>query len=530
MVLFIKKKNKVKHLYQGFYNLISGQANANLYKDCAHYIRSDNLTTHSTTIQIPKTQTYPLSDTAAFKRQALSWANTFDTLCYLDNNQYHSDKYHSYEALLAVGVKRELATETQAFPQLKQFAEAEKSWLFGFLTYDLKNETENLPSNNFDGIGMPALHFFQPEYVLEIKEKEVTIHAQNPDEIWQKINSSSFSANINISGSGSGNISNSSSENANQSPVTNHQQPITNHQSPTTNTSTHQHPNTSIHQHIPHPTPRIPKTDYLKTVEKIRQHIIEGDLYEMNFCQEFYAEDIDIQPLDLFSRLNHLAKAPFSAFYKYNNRYLLSASPERFMKKEGKKLISQPIKGTIKRGNSLEEDAQLQATLRESEKDQAENVMIVDLVRNDLTRSCETGSIEVEELFGVYPFEQVHHLISTVSATLRKDVHPVDAIRHAFPMGSMTGAPKVMSMKLIEQYEQTKRGLYSGSVGYFTPDGDFDFNVVIRSILYNADTKYLSFQVGGAIVYDSVPELEYEECLLKAKAMLEVLGVKSSIA
>jgi len=225
----------------------------------------------------------------------------------------------------------------------------------------------------------------------------------------------------------------------------------------------------------------------------------------------------------LFLRLNELAKAPFSSFYKKNNQYLLCASPERFLKKQGQQLISQPIKGTIKRGNTPVEDSGLQTALQHSTKDRAENVMIVDLVRNDLTRSSQTGTIRVEELFGVYPFEQVNHMISTITSTLRENVHAVDVIRHTFPMGSMTGAPKVMSMQLIEQYEQTRRGLYSGTVGYFTPEGDFDFNVVIRSMLYNASSRYLSFQVGGAIVYDSVPEREYEECLLKAKAMLETV-------
>jgi len=243
----------------------------------------------------------------------------------------------------------------------------------------------------------------------------------------------------------------------------------------------------------------------------------------MNFCQEFFAEGVRIDPLSMFDRLNQHSKAPFSAYYRLRDRYLLCASPERFLKKEGAKIISQPIKGTIRRGGDPKEDLGLKNQLASSEKDRSENVMIVDLVRNDLGRSCKAGSVEVEELFGIYGFNQVWQMISTVKGELEEGEDGIDAIRRAFPMGSMTGAPKVRSMQLIEEYEQSKRGLYSGAVGYIRPDGDFDFNVVIRSLLYNAADQYLSFQVGGAIVFDSVAEKEYEECLLKAKGILDVL-------
>lgn len=189
-------------------------------------------------------------------------------------------------------------------------------------------------------------------------------------------------------------------------------------------------------------------------------------------------------------------------------------------------MISQPIKGTIKRGSTPAEDQLMQSQLFESKKDRSENVMIVDLVRNDLSKSCVAGSIEVEELFGVKSFKNVHHLVSTVRGQMKENIHFVDAIKNAFPMGSMTGAPKVRSMELIEQFELTKRGLYSGAVGYITPFGDFDFNVAIRSIFYNKSDRYLSFQVGGAIVYDSVSTTEYDECLLKAKGILSALGLQ----
>ena len=203
----------------------------------------------------------------------------------------------------------------------------------------------------------------------------------------------------------------------------------------------------------------------------------------------------------------------------------MCASPERFIKKEDKKLTSQPIKGTIRRGKSPEEDELLRDQLRNSEKERAENMMIVDLVRNDLARSCKPGSVVVEEMFGVYPFKYLFQMISTISGELREQVHFIDAIKNAFPMGSMTGAPKIKAMQLIEKYEVAKRGVFSGAVGYITPNGDFDFNVVIRSIFYNQLTSQLSFQAGSAITYDSIPEQEYDECMLKVKAILAILGL-----
>jgi para-aminobenzoate synthetase component 1 len=277
----------------------------------------------------------------------------------------------------------------------------------------------------------------------------------------------------------------------------------------------------------------MPKSEYLQKVEAVRAHIAKGDLYEMNLCQEFFAENAAINPLQLFEALNQMAKTPFTAFYKIKNNYALCASPERFMQKRGQSLLVQPIKGTIKRGKTADEDAELRETLFNSPKDRSENVMIVDLMRNDLGRIAEVGSVEVKELFGIYPYANVFQMISTITATLRKDIHFAEALSACYPMGSMTGAPKIRAMQLIEQYENTKRGLYSGSIGYITPNGDFDFNVVIRSILYNSDNQYLSFQVGGAIVYDSVPEQEYEECLLKASLIFKVLeqniGLKRSL-
>jgi para-aminobenzoate synthetase component 1 len=268
---------------------------------------------------------------------------------------------------------------------------------------------------------------------------------------------------------------------------------------------------------------RISKKDYLQKVDKIQEHIHKGDIYEANFCQEFYAENTRISPLHIYEDLNTISEAPFATFLKIDHQFLLCASPERYLKKEGPKIISQPIKGTAKRFEDHLEDQKTATALSIDTKERSENIMIVDLVRNDLSKSAKKGSVQVEELCKVSSFKQVHQMISTVVSEIKEDVHLIDVIKDTFPMGSMTGAPKISAMKIIEDLEESKRGLYSGTVGYFTPSGDFDFNVVIRSILYDKEKKYLSFSVGSAITAKSSPEKEYEECLLKAKAMQFVL-------
>jgi para-aminobenzoate synthetase component 1 len=269
---------------------------------------------------------------------------------------------------------------------------------------------------------------------------------------------------------------------------------------------------------------KVSKEKYIETVNKIKDQIVEGNVYELNYCVEFYAEQSSIDPLQTYFALQQISPTPFACFFKHENKFLISASPERFMRKSLNKLYSQPIKGTVRRSTDAAEDQAHIEELRNSEKEKAENLMIVDLVRNDMAKSSEVGSVAVDELYGIYSFKQVHQMISTVSSTIIDGIHPADALENAFPMGSMTGAPKVMAMKLIEEYEDTKRGLYSGSVGYFAPNEDFDFNVVIRSIQYNQEKKYVNFEVGSAITHDSKPEQEYEECLLKAQAMLKALN------
>jgi para-aminobenzoate synthetase component 1 len=428
------------------------------------------------------TARFPLPDLAAAKNHLLDWACTFPIAVYLDSNEYPADQHSCWECLVATGAAALFqAPAGDAFAGFKTFAQQKKDWLFGGFGYDLKNELERLQSGHPDRIGFPDLFFFQPETVAGIRRAaagshwEIEIHTLSlpPRLVWEAIQA--------------------------QTPAA-------------------PEPGDTIALR-----PRIPKAEYLNTVAAIRQHIIDGDVYEMNLCQEFYAEQVQIQPAPTFRRLNNLTRAPFAAYLRWQGRHLLCASPERFLRKEGSTLVSQPIKGTRRRHPDPGTDALVRQELAQSQKDRAENVMIVDLVRNDLARHCLPGTVRVEELFGVYSFQTVHQLISTVAGTLRPGAHPLDALRDAFPMGSMTGAPKVMAMDLIERYERSRRGLYSGALGYCTPEGDFDFNVVIRSILYHEGAQYLSCQVGGAIVYDSVPEQEYEECLVKAAAMRKAL-------
>ncbi|MFD1255605.1 anthranilate synthase component I family protein [Mucilaginibacter terrae] len=409
-----------------------------------------------------------------FKQQAMQWAASFEVCCYLDSN-HHTGAYAEFDALIAVGVTNEVTAQAgEAFKALAQFRQKYTGWITGFLGYDLKNELEQLTSQNSDNLQFPDLYFFVPKYLLIIRSNEVEIIADNTQQVWELI----------------------------------HQQNIA---------TPYHFPKLKLQS-------RFSKQEYIDTFDHIRQHIIRGDIYVTNFCQEFFAEEAFVDPLTIFQELNRLSPTPFASFFKYHQQYILCASPERFMAKRGNKLISQPIKGTAKRGRTIEEDEEIKLALRSNTKEQQENVMIVDLVRNDLTRSAEAGTVRTEELFGIYSFEQVHQMISTVTCQLQEGLSPVEAIRNTFPMGSMTGAPKLSAMQLMEHYERTRRGVYSGAIGYIGPNDNFDFNVVIRTILYNSANQYLSFQVGSAITFDADAEQEYAECLLKAQAILQVLS------
>ncbi|WP_299365026.1 anthranilate synthase component I family protein [Winogradskyella sp.] len=423
--------------------------------------------------------TYPLKHPKRFKKQLLFWAQQFDNVVWIDSND-HKDKYSQYDAILAVDALTSLRTDyDNAFNSLNEYQQSTQDWIFGYLTYDLKNTIEDLKSNNFDGIKLPDIYFFQPKKLFLVKDGQVEIKYLKmvDDEIEDDLRTIELS------------------NNQKSGPLAN-----------------------GIKIKL-----RIHKDEYFEKVSTMLAHIQRGDIYEANFCQEFYAEHSTINTVETFNKLNEISQPPFATFLKCDDKYLLSASPERYITKDGNIVISQPIKGTAKRSTDKEEDQRLAKALSIDEKERSENIMIVDLVRNDLSHTAEKGSVKVEELCKVYSFLQVHQMISTITSRVSKAVKPVEILKTTFPMGSMTGAPKISAMKIIEELEETKRGLYSGSVGYFAPNGDFDFNVVIRSILYNAKQNYISYSVGSAITSKSDPLKEYEECLVKAKAMREVL-------
>jgi len=427
----------------------------------------------------------------SLKNQILHYLKQFESFCYLDSCDFYqmqeSQKpfYNTYDLLAGIGCQATLQCKAgNAFKQLKDFQKEHQDWLFGYFTYDLKNEIENLASQNPDHLGFPDIHFFKPQIVLSLEGNSLSIHA---DEI----------------------------KDINQTKTDLLKQPMEFPFERLAITGTLKN--------------QLSRDEYISKVNRIIDHIKAGDVYEMNVCQEFFHENAQIDPFQLYYNLKHLFPTPFSSFYRHQDHFVISASLERFLKKSGEKLISQPIKGTIKRGKTDQEDDSLKEQLQNDPKERAENVMIVDLVRNDLAKSSYPGTVNVEELFGIYTFPNVHQMISTITSHKRQETHFIDAIKNAFPMGSMTGAPKVKAMELIELYENFKRGVFSGSIGYITPEGDFDFNVIIRTFLYNQAQQYLSIPVGSAITYDAIAEKEFEECLVKISSLTKALNQRKAL-
>jgi para-aminobenzoate synthetase component 1 len=409
----------------------------------------------------------------------LNWLGRFNICCFLDNHQYAISP-NAVECVAAAGVFSAMhPTLNHNMDAIERFTSLQQDWIFGHLGYDLKNEIEGLQSTHDDHIGFPEAFLFVPQFVILLNEGAVEIGSMTEDheQVFLEIVKT---------------LPGESGKNA-----------------------------ISVNQ-------RFSREEYVRVIRELKQHIQRGDCYEINFCQEFYAEKVSIDPIGTYLALSNISPNPFSVFYRLDNKYLLCASPERFLSRIGDRLISQPIKGTISRDiNDPEHDHELKEKLSQSAKDKTENVMIVDLVRNDLSKVCKEGTVSVDELFGIYTFPQVYQMISTVSGELQKGVSFTEVVRSCFPMGSMTGAPKRRVMELIEKYERTARGIFSGSVGYISPGKNFDLNVVIRSIMYNAVTGYLSFMAGSGITASSDPEKEYEECLLKAEAIKKILGVPS---
>ncbi len=399
--------------------------------------------------------------------------STNEYYSYLDSNN-HTDPYGRYEWLVAIGAEAIYQPREDSFEGLKNFYEENKDWLFGHLSYDLKNELEEISTSNPEKVGFKPMIFFVPTTVIYSRQGQViaeSLEFTNEDELLASLSRDKK-----------------------------HEE----------DTATELVSQTS-------------KEEYLKQAALLKDHLQYGNIYEINYCIEFSTQVEQFNATSVFKKLNRSARAPFAVFYRNGDQYLLCASPERYLQKAGSTLTSQPIKGTIRRAATLQEDELLKKDLLASEKERSENVMITDLVRNDLSRTAAKASVKVTELFGIYSFNTVHQMITTIQSELAEKYHFTEALKTTFPMGSMTGAPKPRAMQLIEEHETFARNLYSGAVGYITPDGDFDFNVVIRSLFYNAETHYLSARVGSAITIHCDAENEYEECLLKAENLFSCL-------
>lgn len=417
--------------------------------------------------------TYSLEERDIFYTKMLNWMNQFNIFCLLQTNS-HIETISQYDWIAGIG---SIHTPSNNLHNLESLDDLynQKDWHFGHLGYNLKNEIEAVYSNKEDKIGFENCNFFCPEIVLYLKNKLLTIESYSDNNsIYQSIQDYSVFVS-----------------------------------------DTHQTINIKE---------TIDKSQYISDVNNLKNHIQKGDCYEINYCMSFYATDVEVNPIHIYQKLCRVSPNPFAAFYKNEDKYVMSASPERFLKKENNKLISQPIKGTIKRDIENEaNDHFLKVNLSHSSKEISENIMIVDLVRNDLSKICEPNTVMVTELHKTYTFPQVHHLISTIEGVLKEGITFSDIIKATFPMGSMTGAPKKRVLELIEQYEKTNRGIFSGAIGYIKPDGDFDFNVVIRSIMYNSTLQYLHYLVGSGITIYCDAKKEYDECVLKAKAMEKAL-------
>lgn len=410
---------------------------------------------------------------------------------FLDSHQ-HEDPFGVFEALMGLGAAATFSINHCAdgdWEQLKSWYSAQNDWCLGHLGYDLKNADEGLTSMNPDEVEFPDLHFFVPEKLFIVKKKHLeAFYLPTRAHEWTQ---DAAQLNEYLAALESSTLIETRCEDSEQGIVL---------------------------------EGRWTQEVYAQKFAEIQKHIQLGDIYETNFCQEFFHPNVSVDPAKLFQRLSQFSKAPFSAFYSLGTHSALCASPERYLTKRGRQLISQPIKGTLKRHQDLDVDQKALAEFIEDPKERRENIMITDLVRNDLSKVAARNSVQVKTLCKLESYQHVHQMVTTVTAELKDGLGPIDALSATFPMGSMTGVPKVRALQLMEHFEGHKRGLYSGAIGYFTPEGDFDFNVVIRSLLYNSSTRYLSLSVGGAITSSANAKDEYRECLLKAEALRQVLA------
>ena len=417
-------------------------------------------------------KSYKIINKDEFVEKIIQFSSTKDNFVLLNSN----DNSDEYDLIVAYGIESFIESSENSLIKLDNYIKSIDDWVFGYLSYDLKNEIEDLNDRNENIFNLPNLHFSQPKAVWLIKSGTATILSNNKKcliDDWIQINSidcleSFIKSKINLKS-------------------------------------------------------RESKDDYIKKINGIKKRILKRDCYEMIFCFDMYSKNNSINLYQTYKKLNNYTRSPMSTFLKLDNLYLMSSSPERFIKRENKKIISQPIKGTAKRGLDSNEDKEITNKLLSDPKELSENHMIVDLVRNDLSRIAEKGSVRVKKLNKLNTFKRDHQLISTIEANIQSNIEFSKIIEGTFPMGSMTGAPKIKSMNIIDEYESVKRGLYSGSVGYIKPNKDFDFNVIIRSIIYDRKLKEINVSVGSAITFKSDAESEYDECLIKAEPMIRSL-------
>jgi para-aminobenzoate synthetase component 1 len=415
---------------------------------------------------------FSLDNYPNIKPQLLLWANQFHYFTAFDSNS-HTDAYTKYDFLIAIDTLDTYIEkfDNQLFNEWKQ-----RDFVCSIMSYEMNHHPLNISTNNDTFIDFPSYFFYKPRYVIYIKEGRIYINRNYPEaiEILDQISNYSI---------------------------------ITKYSIPKISFKTD-----------------ISEENYIHTIHQIQDKILEGAFYELNYCIDFKAESAEMDAIHTFIQLNEIAQTPMAALVKMGKKWILSYSPERFVAKRGNILIAQPIKGTARRHADTIEDERIKLELQQSEKERAENNMIVDLMRNDLTRYAKTGSIHVSEHCKIYSFKHVHQMISTIEATLEHEENAIEAIMHCVPAGSMTGAPKKNVMKYIDIFETFKRSMYAGNIGYFDTDGDFDSNVVIRSIYYDEKHKKANFSVGSAITTQSIASEEYKECLLKAQFLLKAFG------
>lgn len=415
-------------------------------------------------------KSFHLKDPQSFKKKALKWGCSQSHCCYLNGNGKEYD-YESFPEILAVGCEQEFTPSNPEFTAFLNTISSLKDWAFGFLGYNSK-EVE-MKSGNF----LPGLFFVPSTIITFLKENIISIETiGDPKKVLQEIDGIKL---LNLK--------------------------------------------TSIKAVF---IPELSRKEYIDKIRILKSHLQRGDIYQINYCIKFESEGIYYDPYLIYEQLNLASSMPFSGFLKAKDYCIVSASPERFLKKINTKIISQPMKGTSPVFTVEDENIKSISNLKNSQKERAENIMIVDLVRNDLSTICQDGSVKVDKLCEVYSFQNVHQMVSTVTGKLSENITISEIFENTFPMGSMTGAPKIRAMQLIDDLEISSRGPFSGTMGYIDPKGNFDFNVLIRSLFYNSKTGHGFYSAGSGITILSDPENEYEECMLKGEILKNIFKTK----